>query len=121
MAALRGLFQNREKVDLNLLLQILSDESPMVRRKLGTLLGWVQMEGVLPVLVELTKDQNSGVRKSALMSLYSLYPEESEDRLINALTDPDPDIRNWAKGSLVQALKGPRKGAVLPSGGSGMR
>jgi HEAT repeat protein len=116
MVALRGLFRRPEKVDLNLLLQFLSDESSMVRRKLATLLGWVQMEGVFPVLVELSRDQNSGVRKAALMSLFSLYPEESEDRLIKALTDPDPDIRNWAKSSLVKELKEPRKGAVPPSG-----
>ncbi len=87
IAALRGVFQYGEGVDLNILLQLLSDESPRVRRKMATLLGWTQMEGVLPILAELSRDPDPKVRKAALFSLVALYPEESEDRLMKAMTD----------------------------------
>ena len=88
MAALRGIFQFEEGIDLNILLQLLSDESPWVRRKMATLLGWSRTEGVLPILAELSRDPDAKVRKAALFSLVSLYPEESEDRLLKAMTDP---------------------------------
>jgi len=110
MAALRGLFRNREGIDLNLLLQFLSDKSPWVRRKVATLLGWTQMEGVFPILVELSKDQNSEVRRAALFSLITLYPEESEDRLLEAMTDSDPDLRKWAGSRLERMATRPLKG-----------
>jgi HEAT repeat protein len=116
MAALQGLFRSGERLDLTLLLQLLSDESPWVRRKIATLLGWYPMEGVLPVLVELSKDGNPGVRKAALISLSSLYSDESEDRLIKALTDPDHDIRDWAKRSLEKTLKEPKAVTVRSFG-----
>jgi len=116
MIALQGLFRSGEKLDLTLLLQLLSDESPWVRRKIATLLGWYPMEGVFPVLVERSKDGNPGVRKAALISLSSLYPEESEERLIKALTDPDPDIRDWSKRSLEKTLKEPETKAVRSFG-----
>src|SRR4030066_1166166 len=64
IAALRGMFQYQEKIDLNLLLQFLSDESTWVRRKVATLLGWTQIEGALPILMELSRDRDSMVRKS---------------------------------------------------------
>jgi len=100
ITALSGLFQYREKIDLNMLLQFLSDESPWVRRKIATLLGWTQMEGTLPILAQLSKDQDSKVRKAALFSLITLYPEEGGDSLVEAMMDSDPDLRNWAKKRL---------------------
>lgn len=93
IAALRGMFQYQGKIDLNLLLQFLSDESPWVRRKVATLLGWTQMEGALPILMEMSKDQDSMVRRAALFSLATLYPDESENRLLEAMADSDPDLR----------------------------
>ena len=110
MVALRGLFRNGERIDLNLLLQFLSDESPWVRRKVATLLGWNQMEGVLPILIELSKDQDSAVRRAAYFSLTTLYPEESEDRLWEAMTDSDPDLRKWARSILERMAARPLKG-----------
>jgi HEAT repeat protein len=100
IAALRGIFQSGEGVDLNILLQFLSDESPWVRRKLATLLGWTPMEGLLPILMELSKDQDAKVRKAALFSLMSLYPEEGRGRLFESYNDEDPDIRHWVKKTL---------------------
>ena len=97
IAALRGIFQSREGVDLNILLQLLSDESPWVRRKMATLLGWTQMEGVLPILAELSKDPDAKVRKAALFSLITLYPEESEDRLMKAMADPESSSSKMGK------------------------
>lgn len=111
LLALRGVFQMGEKIDLNVLLQFLSDESSWVRRKLATLLGWRQTEGVFPVLMELCKDQDAGVRKAALFSLTILYPEESENRLVEAMTDPDPDIRKWTRRTLERMAERPRKGS----------
>jgi len=110
MAALKGIFQFRENIELNLLLQFLSDESPWVRRKMATLLGWSQMEGALPILTELSKDQDSKVRKAALFSLITLYPEESESRFIEAMADSDPDLRKWAKSALEKKVARPSKG-----------
>jgi len=115
-AALRGLFRRIGKVDLNLLRQFLSDGSPWVRRKVATLLGWTQMEGVFPILIEMSKDQDVQVRKAALFSMMTLYPEEAEDRLLDAMTDPDRDLRRWAKQALERIVvnsmkeKGPRAG-----------
>ncbi len=107
IAALRGIFQSPEGIDLNILLQLLSDESPWVRRKMATLLGWTQTEGVLPVLAELSKDPDARVRKAALFSLITLYPEESEDRLMEAMADPEPYLRKWAKRVLEKMTEKP--------------
>jgi HEAT repeat protein len=110
IAALRGMFQHQERVDLNIFLQFLSDESTWVRRKIATLLGWVQVEGALPILTELSRDEHSMVRRAALFSLATLYPEEGENLLMEALTDSDPDLRKWAKTTLEKMLAGPLKG-----------
>ena len=125
IAALRGIFQSQEGVDLNILLQLLSDESPWVRRKMATLLGWAQAEGVLPVLAELSKDPDAKVRKAALFSLITLYPEESEDRLMKTMADPEANLRKWAKKVLEKRIEKAipvRGGSALFSkrtGGSG--
>ena len=110
LLAVRGMFRMGEKIDLNILLQFLSDESPWVRRRLATLLGWGQHEGVFPIVMELSKDADAGVRKAALFSLTTLYPEECENRLVEAMTDSDPDIRKWARGTLERMAAKPRKG-----------
>ncbi len=107
MVALSGMFRFKEKMDLNLLMQILSADSPWVRRKIATLLGWNQIEGVLPILMEMSKDEDSKVRKAALFSLVTLYPEEGEQRLMEAMTDADPDIRRWARDHLNRMLERP--------------
>ncbi len=109
IAALRGVFQYQERIDLNILLQFLSDESSWVRRKVATLLGWTQIEGALPILTELSKDQAPMVRRAALFSLVTLYPEEGEDRLMEAMTDPDRSLREWAKTTLEKMVNSPLK------------
>ncbi len=105
MAALRGMFHQSEKIELNILLQLLSDESPWIRRKLATLLGWGPIEGQLPLLMELSKDQEPMVRKAALFSLLTLYPEESEDRWLEAMNDLDPELRKWARDQLEREIE----------------
>ena len=107
IAALRGMFQFQEKIDLNIFIQFLSDESAWVRRKVATLLGWAQLEGALPILKELSRDIHSMVRRAALFSLATLYPDESENLLIEAMTDPDPELRKWAKMTLENLLTTP--------------
>jgi HEAT repeat protein len=109
IAALRGMFQYQKKVDLNILLQFLSDDSMWVRRKVATLLGWSQVEGALPILVEMSRDPDPMVRKAALFSLATLYPDESENRLIEAMTDSDIGLRKWAKMTLEKILARPLK------------
>ena len=109
IAALRAMFQIGEKIDLNILLQFLDDESPWVRQKVATLLGWTQMEGVLPILIKMSKDQDLKVRKAALFSLLTLYPEESEKQLVEAMTDRDPDLRKWVKDTLGKMAGKPLK------------
>jgi hypothetical protein len=49
------------------------------------------------------------VRKAALLSLITLYPDESENRLVEAMTDADPDLRKWARGTLEKTLTRPLK------------
>jgi len=110
IAALRGMFQFQEKIDLNIFLQFLSDDSAWVRRKVATLLGWAQIEGALPILKELSRDVHSMVRKAALFSLVTLYPDESENLFVEAMTDPDQEIRTWAKATLEKILTRPHKG-----------
>jgi HEAT repeat protein len=107
------MFQYQERIDLNIFLQFLSDESAWVRRKVATLLGWVQVEGALPILMELSRDEHSMVRKAALFSLAILYPDESENLLMEAMTDSDPDLRKWAKTTLEKTLAGPLKGKTV--------
>jgi len=107
MVALKGMFQFKEKMELNLLMQFLSDDSPWVRRKLATLLGWNQIEGILPILIEMSKDKDVKVRKAALFSLVTLYSEEGEKRLMEAMADSDPDIRSWARDHLNRMLERP--------------
>ncbi len=68
------------------------------------------MEGAFPILMELSRDEHSMVRKAALFSLVTLYPDESEDRLMEAMTDSDPDLRKWAKTTLEKILARPLKG-----------
>jgi HEAT repeat protein len=112
ITALRGMFQYQERIDLNIFLQFLSDESAWVRRKVATLLGWAQIEGALPILKELSRDVHSMVRRAALFSLTTLYPGESENLLMEAMTDPDPDLRKWAKTTLEKILAKPFKGTT---------
>ena len=112
MAALRGILNEGGKIDLNILLQCLSDESSWVRRKMATLLGWTQMDGAFPILVEMSRDQDSQVKKAAFLSLISLYPDEGKDRLMEATTDPDPDLRKWARGILAKMASKSLKGMV---------
>ncbi len=119
VAALRGMFRYQEKMDLNIFLQFLSDESRWVRRKVATLLGWTQVEGVLPILMEFSKDPDSRVRMAALFSLTTLYPDESEDRLMEAMTDSDPDLRKWAKMTLEKIVDRPLKREVFPPSNRG--
>jgi HEAT repeat protein len=109
IAALRGMFRYQEKIDSNILLQCLSDESTWVRRKVATLLGWTQTEGSLAVLVELSKDRDPMVRRAALFSLTTLYPDESEDRLMEAMTDSDQGLRDWVKMTLEKIAATPLK------------
>ncbi len=109
LTALRGIFHVFEEIDLNLFMQLLDDESPIVRQKLATLLGWTQIKGILPILAELSKDKDPNVRKAALFSLLTQYPEESEERILNALNDPDTEIRSWAKAMIEKIIKTPIK------------
>jgi HEAT repeat protein len=87
----------------------LSDESSWVRRKIATLLGWTQIEGVFPILVEMSKDRDPKVRKAGLFSIITLYPEEGENRLVEAMTDSDPDLRRWARVTLEKMVSRPLK------------
>jgi len=109
ITVLRGMFQYQKKIDPNILLQCLSDESTWVRRKAATLLGWAQIEGALPILVELSRDHDPMVRRAALFSLTTVYPDESEDRLIEALTDSDEGLREWVKITLEKIAASPLK------------
>jgi HEAT repeat protein len=113
IAALRGIFQQREKIQLNILLQLMSDPSSRVRRKVATLIGWTQIEGSLPILMELSRDEDSMVRRAALFSLAILYPDESENRFMEALTDSDPALRKWAKVILEKIAERPVKGKTV--------
>jgi HEAT repeat protein len=109
IAALRGMFHYQGKIDLNILIQFLSDDSYWVRRKIATLLGWRQIEGALPILIEMSRDENSTVRRAALFSLSTLYPDESKNHLMEAMSDSDPDLRKWAKMSLEKISARPLK------------
>ncbi len=72
---------------------------------MATLLGWNQTEGVLPILVQLSGDPDARVRKAALLSLNSLYPEEREERLLKSMKDPDPGLRKWARTTLERIIE----------------
>ena len=82
---------------------------------MATLLGWTQREGALPILMELSKDQDAMVKKAALFSLMTLYPEEGGERLMEAMVDPNPDLRIWVKSTLDKIIATPLKGGRLLS------
>lgn len=105
LAVLRGLFKQKEWIDSNLLHPFSDDESPWVRRKLATLLGWSRQEGTFPILMRLSKDPHAKVRQAALLSLMTLYPAESQDRLLETMNDPDVDLRTWAKDVLERSVR----------------
>jgi HEAT repeat protein len=104
MTALRGLFEMDQGVDPNLLIPFLKDESPLVRRKVATLLGWNRIEGGFPILTEMSRDGDPRVRKAALFSLLTFYPEESEGRIAEAVVDADPTLRRWARDTLERRI-----------------
>jgi len=104
IAALRGLFEMDGGVDPHVLIQFLNDGSPFVRRKVATLLGWSRIEGGFPILMEMSRDQDAKVRKAALFSLFTSYPEEGEGRLVEAVADGDPDVRRWARETLEKRI-----------------
>ncbi len=117
LAVLRGLFKQKGKVDLDLLQSFMNDESPWVRRKLATLLGWIQLDGVFPMLVRLSKDPHAKVRKAALISMMALYPQEGEERLLDAINEPDGDLRRWAREVLEKAVtRSGKQGRDVPVG-----
>jgi len=107
LAVLRGIFRSNEGLNLDTLHRLLNDESPWVRRKMATLLGWDRREGALPILEELARDPVAQVRKAALHSLVTLFPEDSEDRLLKATEDKDPDLRRWARKTLERIAESP--------------
>jgi len=59
--------------------------------------------------MEMSRDQDSMVRRAALFSLATLYPDESEDRLLEAMTDSDSGLRKWAKMTLEKIVSKPVK------------
>jgi HEAT repeat protein len=59
--------------------------------------------------MELSGDQDPMVRKAALFSLATLYPDESENCLMEAMTDSDPGLRKWAKMTLEKVVVKPLK------------
>jgi HEAT repeat protein len=61
----------------------------------------------------LAKDPDSIVKKAALFSLSTLYPEESENRLMEAMADTDPNIRKWIKMTLEEIGNRPLKKRII--------
>jgi vesicle coat complex subunit len=59
--------------------------------------------------MELSRDQDAVVRRAALFSLTTLYPDESENRLMEAMGDLDPGLRKWAKMTLEKIVARPLK------------
>jgi vesicle coat complex subunit len=57
--------------------------------------------------MEMSRDEDSMVRRAALFSLTTLYPDESKHRLMEAMTDSDPSLRKWAKVSLEKIMVRP--------------
>jgi hypothetical protein len=59
--------------------------------------------------MEMSRDPDPMVRKAALFSLATLYPDEGENRLIEAMTDSDTGLRKWAKVTLERIVARPLK------------
>jgi HEAT repeat protein len=104
IAALRAIFKSRMRLDLPGLLALSGDASALVRRKLATLLGWTRDEGTLEILSVLSKDPDPKVKQAALASLLALDPYSCENRLMQAMEDPDPQVRRWAKDALEKRI-----------------
>ncbi len=104
IAGLRAIFKNRKPLDLSVLVPLSGDPSPLVRRKLATLLGWTTDEGAVPMLAALSKDPDPKVRQAVLVSLSALDRRSCEDRLMKAMADPDPELRRWARERLGKRI-----------------
>lgn len=99
MAALRGLYQ-MEEIDSSELEKFLRSNSPLVRRRAATYLGWGQAYNTMSLISELLHDEDRGVRKVALWLVANSSEDKAIPHLIGALEDPEEVVRDMALSHL---------------------
>lgn len=94
------------------LIELLRDPDPRVRRHVATTVGWMKQapKAMLPALILASHDQDVKVRAGAVHALGSIGPdaEAAVPDLIQALDDSDRDVRSYALYSLRQIGPGAR-------------
>jgi hypothetical protein len=94
------------------LIEVLKDPHMLVRSNAIVLLSKREPSSVLGALIQAMKDEDYVVRSNAMVAVASFGPQ-GFDRVVEALSDPDPDIRAgaaWVLGELkdpraIEALK----------------
>jgi HEAT repeat protein len=88
---------------------LIGDESPKVRRAaadaLGTMAGAVGVEDAVGGLMALTipgVESDAGVRQRAVWALGQIANSDAKDAVEEALSDPDPFVRDAARIALLR-------------------
>ncbi|NPV61112.1 MAG: HEAT repeat domain-containing protein [Methanotrichaceae archaeon] len=93
------------------LIEALKDPHMLVRSNAIVLLSKREPSSVLGALIQAMKDEDNVVRSNAMVAIASFGPQAS-DRVIEALSDPDPEIRAGAAWVMGE-LKDPRAVELL--------
>jgi len=88
------------------LIESMKDKHMLVRSNAIILLSKREPSAVIEALIQALKDQEYVVKSNAMVAIASFGPQVS-DRMIEALSDPDPDIRAGAAW-IMGELKDPR-------------
>src|SRR5207253_55901 len=85
-----------------------SEADGEVQWSIASSLGFTREPGAVPVLVALAAHEDEDVRYQATRSLPDVAEGRRDDTVVDALirlmTDPDPDVRNWATFGLGRKL-----------------
>lgn len=102
ISALRGVYkqvQNEEAIDI--LVSLLHDKHPDVRKAAITYLGWKDSKKAIPGLIQSLQDRDDKLRISAINSLTSIKDKSSVASLIRMVSDDNVQVREKA----VEAVK----------------
>lgn len=92
-----------------------TDDDPWVRAEAAVALDRLDRAGYEDYFEELLDDQAAGVRRNALISITRLQGDAARKHLLDAITDPDDRVREWATKLLGTIDDDPTVEAALQS------
>jgi hypothetical protein len=108
-AAVRSAIRVNVFTSIESVVALIGDESPKVRRAaadaLGTMAGAVGVEDAVGGLMALTipgVESDAGVRQRAVWALGQIANSDAKDAVEEALSDPDPFVRDAARIALLR-------------------